>query len=367
MTNHLELCLQLENEIRELSASSESYQIAPLQSRDALIRQLIEERSRTLPELVRARVRDEFYGTGPLQVLVDDLSVTEIIVNGPCHLWFERNGRLSRLEDQFASDLSYRNFCHRILDEARVLVSSENPTGQGCFRQFRLHVIGGDLTGSNAHFCLRRHPENPWTFQKLADQGWGSEAQRETLVRLVQSRTNFLVVGATGSGKTSVLNACLQSLSPEDRGVLIEDTLELKVPNSASMRLLTRDDPNGILKKIDQAELVKNSLRLRPDRIIMGEIRGEEAKDFLMALSTGHPGSFGSLHAATAAQALIRLEMLIQLGAPRWSLMAIRRLIQMSLQAVVVIRRNVDGKRDLEGIYRISSLEENGILLEKTC
>lgn len=365
--SHLDLCLQIENEIRELSSPFENYQIAPLESRETLIQRRIEERLAGLDPERAERVRAEFQGLGPLETLIADPTITEIMINGPQHLWFERNGQLLRHQDRFASELSYRNFCHRLLDEARIVLTSEHPTGQGHFRQFRLHVIGGELTQSQIHFCLRRHPDNPWTFARLAENGWGSEVQRETLQSLVRSRLNFLVVGGTGSGKTSVLNACLQSLAEHDRSVIIEDTLELKVPNTASMRLLTREDPNGILKRIDQSELVKNALRLRPDRIVMGEIRGEEAKDFLMALSTGHPGSFGSLHASSAAQALIRLEMLIQIGAPHWSLGAIRRLIQMSLQAVVVIGRDGDGRRFLEGVYRLSSLEDNGILLEKNC
>ncbi len=361
----LDLCLRIENEIRETSSASENYQIAPSHSRSERISQLIRSRILKLDECSRARILAEFEGMGPLALLLADTEITEIMVNGPERIWFEKEGQLFPLEDRFVSDLSYRNFSHRILAESHVVLTSETPTGQGQFRHFRLHVIGAELTKSHTHFCLRRHPENPWTFERLSASGWGREAQLNALRAVVNSRANFLVVGATGSGKTSVINACMQSLPESERCVLIEDTLELKVPNTASMRLLTREDPNGILKKVDQAELVRNSLRLRPDRIVMGEMRGEEAKDFLMALSTGHAGSFGSLHAASAAQALIRLEMLIQLGAPHWSLLAIRRLIQMSLQAIIVVRKNSQGKRDLEGIYKLSSLEESGLLLER--
>ena len=182
---------------------------------------------------------------------------------------------------------------------------------------------------------------------------------------LVEQKRNFLVVGTTGTGKTSILNACLKSLGSNERTVIIEDSRELTLSNSASLRLLTRDDPQKILPPIDQGDLVRHALRLRPDRLVIGEIRGPEAKDLLMALSTGHSGSFSTLHAATAAQALIRLEMLIQLGAPHWNLQAIRRLIFMSLQAIAVVGRGQNGARQLQGIFILSSLEETGFLLER--
>jgi len=130
------------------------------------------------------------------------------------------------------------------------------------------------------------------------------------------------------------------------------------------MRLVTREDPQGVLPPVDQMQLVRRTLRLRPDRIVMGEVRGAEAKDFLMALATGHGGSFGTLHAQDASQALLRLEMLIQMGAPQWGLQAIRRLIQLSLDYVIVAEKNKAGNRHLKGIYRLCSLEDNGFLLE---
>lgn len=364
--NLIDRILRIENELRDLVLPYGEHQIGPGQSRDQRISEVIQAGIRGLAPGDADRVIGEFQGVGPLGDALRDPQVTEIILNGPERLWTEREGRLERIPDRFASELSYRNFCHRLLAEARLVMTSENPVAQGNFRGFRVHMVGGELTAGQAHICLRRHPESPWTFERLEEIGWGTPEQRERLKDLVRDRLNFLVVGNTGSGKTSVLNACLQSLPSTERCLLIEDTRELSVPNEASMRLVTREDPQHILKRIDQSELVRNALRLRPDRIVMGEMRGEEAKDFLMALSTGHAGSFGTLHASSAAQALIRLEMLVQMGAPHWSLIAIRRLIQMSLQAIVVVGRGPCGKRKLEGLYRLSSLEENGILLEKT-
>jgi pilus assembly protein CpaF len=162
-----------------------------------------------------------------------------------------------------------------------------------------------------------------------------------------------------------VLNSLLDLLPENERVVVIEDSSEIALSNKASMKLLTREDPHGILPAIDQTQLVKRSLRLRPDRIVMGEVRGSEAKDFLMAMATGHSGSFGTLHAQDANQALIRLEMLIQMGAPQWSLTAIRRLIQLSLDYIIITGRATTGERQLKGVYRLCSLEDQGFLVEQ--
>ena len=212
---------------------------------------------------------------------------------------------------------------------------------------------------------LRRHPKNPWTFQKLKETGWANAEQIELLQKMVEKKENFLIIGGTGSGKTSLLNACLQHLQQNERAVIIEDTSEIKAPNAISCKLLTRQDAQGVLAPIDQTELVRQSLRMRPDRLVLGEIRGPEAKDLLMALSTGHAGSFATLHATDARQALLRLEMLIQLGAPYWSIEAIRNLIFLSLQKIVVVHRNKDSRRELAGIFQISSRESSGILIDQ--
>jgi pilus assembly protein CpaF len=145
--------------------------------------------------------------------------------------------------------------------------------------------------------------------------------------------------------------------------VILEDTDELPRPNSASTKLLTRSLASAELPEITLADLLRQSLRMRPFRIVMGEVRGAEAKDLILALATGHSGSLGTLHASEARQALLRLEMLIQLGAPQWSVQAIRQLIQLSVD-VLVVCGNRDGHRCLEGIFRVAALESFGFLLE---
>lgn len=335
------------------------------QLRSQKIEQIISQHLRQASVEVQSRVLAELHSWGPLESLMQDEQISEIMVNGPDSLYFEKMGVLHFSSDSFFSEISYRNFIDRLSHASRAHITAEHPCADGNFGDFRVSLIGGELTHSGPHLTLRRHPKNPWDFARLTQAGWCSAEMLSRLSELIAQRSNFLVVGATGSGKTSVLNAFLQLLPPNERVIVIEDTAEISLPNKASMKLITREDPQGVRPSVDQGQLVRRSLRLRPDRLVMGEVRGPEAKDFLMALATGHAGSFGTLHAQDAAQALIRLEMLIQMGAPQWSLTAIRRLIQMSLEYIIVIERKPSGIRGLKGIYRICSLEENGFLLEQ--
>ncbi len=312
------------------------------------------------------RMRAEYFGAGPIEPLFADADVTEIIVNGRDSLWFERAGRLERLEDEFLSELTFRNFIARMSREAGFQASLDCPFADGFWRGCRVHLLIPPAAGSHAVVTLRRHPQSPWTIESLSARAWAPDGAMDSLLGLVRGRKNFLIVGGTGSGKTSVLGACLMTLPPRERALIIEDTNELRIPNRASSKLLTRRDQAGLLREIDQAELLRQALRMRPDRIIMGEIRGGEAKDLLMAFATGHTGCMGTLHADSARQALLRLEMLVQLGAPQWSISAVRTLIWLSVQAVVVVGRREDGSRRLEGIYRIAALEDLGFLIEKT-
>lgn len=332
--------------------------------RSKKIDQLVREKTLTHPTEIQKRIFGELDSWGPLEELFQDESITEILVNGPAQIWFEKSGRLHRHPDFFFSELSFRNCLERICQEAKVHISVEHPCTDGHFLDFRLSLIGTNLTQTAPHLSLRRHPKNPWSFEKLSEQGWCEKRWIPFFQRITEERRNILVIGSTGSGKTSVLNSFLGLMSDNERVVAIEDTSEIALPNGASMKLLTREDPHGLLPTVDQTQLVKRSLRLRPDRIVMGEVRGHEAKDFLMALATGHTGSFGTLHAQDAHQALIRLEMLIQMGAPQWNLTAIRRLIQLSLDYIVVTERADSGERKFKGAFRLCSLEDHGFLVE---
>lgn len=310
------------------------------------------------------RLEQEFFGLGPLVQIASDPEITEVIINGITSIWFEKQGRLQQHSENFLSELTLENFVHRLCHDASIKIDLKTPTTNGTWNQFRVHIVRNPLTSVSYHLTLRKHPESPWTFSQLKQHGWGSERCIEQMHELVKERKNFLIIGTTGSGKTSVLNACLQALPPSERVVCIEDTSEVRLPNSSSVKLLTRQDLYSNMTNYCLTSLLKESLRMRPDRIVMGEVRGAEAKDLLLALATGHKGSMGTLHASHPRQALLRLEMLIQLGAPDWNTEAIRQLIHLSLDAIVVLK-NENGRRQLEGIYRITSLERIGLVVEK--
>jgi len=332
---------------------------------DSNIRKIILQVCKTERPEILLRMESEYFSAGPLEQLFVDSSITEIIVNGRDSIWFEKQGHLEKLQDTFLSELTYRNFIARLSREAGFQASLDCPFADGRWRECRVHLIIPPASGDQAVITIRRHPRSPWTLSTLEEHGWAENSAVFALRKLVVDRKNILIIGGTGSGKTSVLNACLGILEKSERTLIIEDTDELVVPNSISSKLLTRRDPQGLLKEINQSDLLKQTLRMRPDRIVMGEIRGNEAKDLLMAFATGHSGCMGTLHADSARQALLRLEMLIQLGAPQWSLSAVRTLIWLSLHAIVVVGRKENGRRKLEGIYQIASLEDVGFLLEK--
>lgn len=332
---------------------------------DSRVRKIIDKICFTASESTRKRVLDEYFRAGPIESAFDDALITEIIINGPDSIWFEKSGRLEQLPDRFLSHLTFRNFIARMSKEAGIQASLDCPFADGRWRDCRVHLIIPPASGEQPVITLRRHPTSPWTLESLAKTNWADSDAIGEIKNLIQRRANFLIVGSTGSGKTSVLNSCLGVIPQSERTLIIEDTSELIVPNLISSKLLTRRDVQGVLKEIDQGELLRQALRMRPDRLVMGEIRGGEAKDLLMAFATGHSGCMGTLHADSARQALLRLEMLIQLGAPQWSLHAVRTLIWLSVQAVIVVTRSETGVRRLEGIYRIASLEDIGFLIEK--
>lgn len=355
-----------QDKLREISDRGYDHEEVWRTQNSEKFRKVLEESLKSEASEIRERVLAEYFSYGPLDHLFADTEITEILVNGPNSIWFEKDGRLLQYSDHFLSDTSYNNSIHRLCEKSQCQSTVEHPAATGYFEEFRLTLIRQELTRNHHHhLSLRRHPKNPWTLERFLECGWASEKDISHLKELVAKHRNFLIVGSTGSGKTSLINALLGTIAPNERAIVIEDTPEIELPNPSSMKLITREDPQGILKSVTQSDLLRHSLRLRPDRIVMGEIRGAEAKDLLMALATGHGGSFGTLHASDPRQALIRLEMLIQMGAPQWGLQAVRKLIQLSLDSILVVEKTPEGKRKFQGIYKICSLEENGFLVER--
>lgn len=290
-------------------------------------------------------------------------SVTEIVINRFDQLWVEENGRLSSKVSPWQNDLEYRQFLRGILDLLNADLSLQEPFCSGRVEDIRIQVTGPPATHSPT-LSFRKIQPSALKLESWVETGGMPQETATILERLVREKKNILVYGATGSGKTTLLSTLLSRTENHERVILLEDLEELALPNGASLRLLSRLDTQGVLKTITLSDLVKHSLRLRPDRLALGEVRGPEAKDLLLALATGHQGSLGTLHANSYSEALLRLEMLVQLGAPQWQQKAIRQLIFLSIHTLVGVKKDQNGKRKVSEIRNITGLEEFGFLTE---
>lgn len=311
----------------------------------------------------RSRVMDEILNSGPLTRLLEQEDITEILVTDVDQIWIEKSGQLLQWHDKFFSNDSYISFLDRLCLEAKCFFDLKNPIVNASWKNFRVHIIAPPLARSLPQLSLRRTANSNWTLYKLKELGWCDDSALSILKNIVLNKKNSLIIGATSTGKTSALNAMIHEAGTEERIICIEDTDEIQLPNKISSKLLTRVSSESFLKNFYMQDLLKESLRMRPDRIILGEVRGAEAKDLLLAFATGHRGGMATLHADDPRQALIRLEMLIQLGAPQWSVQAIRHLIRLSLDNIILIRKSAS-RRYLSGVYEITSLEDSGFCLE---
>lgn len=313
----------------------------------------------------RDRIEEELTGLGPLSQLIADERISEILVNSHENIYYEFEGQLIRHDDHFFSPETFKSALDRLAQHCGTYLSREKPFLESQHRHLRLTMVYPEIANGRTLLSIRKAQKKPWTLEELQRLNWCSPNQLQQIRKVFTERCNFLVVGGTSSGKTTFLQALLQQLPPLERAVIIEDTHELTTADSCSVSLLTRQDPGGTVADITMDDLLKRALRLRPDRIVVGEIRGSEARSLLLALSSGHDGSFGSLHAKSASSALLRLEMLIQMGAPQWNINSIRRLIGMTVQYIFVVEKRGQLRR-LGGIYQVGAVEDHGILLTRT-
>lgn len=301
---------------------------------------------------------------GPLNKLVMDETVSEILVNSYNQIFFETKAQLHPHSENFKSPDDFRQLIEQITSASQTFLNRDKPFLEQQFENHRITLIYSELSIHSTVLCMRRVGLNVSNLQELSSNQWCSPQQVELIQQAVNRRDNILVVGGTSSGKSTLLQSMLYTLPLNERVVIIEDTQELKPPNPLSMQLVCRQKINEQLSFIGYEDLIKHSLRLRPDRLVLGEIRSSEAYNFLLALSSGHSGSMGSMHAQSAREALLKLEMLVQLGAPQWSYQSIRRLISLSLNTILVVEKR-NGLRRLKEIAHISSLEEHTITLEQ--
>ncbi|WP_327392814.1 MULTISPECIES: CpaF family protein [unclassified Streptomyces] len=305
--------------------------------------------------LLIRRVVDEALGLGVLEPLLEDGSITEIMVNGPDQIFVERGGRVEQVPVRFASEEQLMQTIERIVstvnrrvDESNPMVDARLPSGE------RVNVIIPPLSLTGATLTIRRFPR-AYTLHELISLGTLDEHMLSLLSGFIRARFNLIVAGGTGSGKTTLLNA-LSALIPEhERIITVEDAAELQLQQGHVIRLETRP-PNVEGKgQITVRDLVRNSLRMRPDRIIVGEVRGGETLDMLQAMSTGHDGSLATVHANSAEDALMRLQTLASMSEVEVPFAALQDQINSAVDVIIQLARLADGSRKIVEISILSS------------
>jgi pilus assembly protein CpaF len=335
----------------------------------AAITDILTEEGRLLTEEDRSRlveeIKNELLGLGPLEPLLWDDEVTDILVNGHNQVYVERRGKLFETEVKFQDDAHLMLIIDRIVsqvgrrvDEASPMVDARLPDGS------RINAIIPPLALDGPSLSIRRFGRKRFAIDDLVQKGTLVPEIVEFLEVIVKARLNILISGGTGSGKTTMLN-CMSAFVPSDeRIVTIEDSAELSLQQPHIVRLETR--PPNVEGKGDVSarELVRNSLRMRPDRIIVGEVRGAEVFDMLQAMSTGHDGSLGTIHANTPRDAMGRVEMMMLLSGISVPQKAMRQQIASALNIIVQVARLSDGTRKVMKISEISGMEGDMVMMQ---
>jgi pilus assembly protein CpaF len=316
-------------------------------------------------ERLSRELTDDIIGHGPLERLLADDSITEIMVNGPYEVWIERQGKLYRGGVRFNDDSHLRRIivkmvaqAGRRVDEATPLVDARLADGS------RVNAVLPPLSLTGPLLTIRKFPKRRLGAVDLARLGTLSNETVDFLDRCVKARLNVLISGGTGTGKTTLLNVLSASIPEEDRVVTIEETAELQLHQSHVLRLETRTRNAEGEGEVTIRELVRNSLRMRPDRIIVGEVRGAEALDMLQAMNTGHDGSLCTLHANTPRDALARAETMVLMAGYDLPVRAIRQQVSSALDLVVHLARLRDGSRRVTAISEVLRMEADVITLQ---
>lgn len=298
---------------------------------------------------------DEIAGYGPLQSLLEDPAVNDILINGPTSIFIERNGVLEKTKLRFLDDRHVLRVIRRMIsplgrriDESSPLVDGRLPDGS------RINAIVPPLSLEGPCLSIRKFRQEALTEEDLINSGSISRDAMEFLKSAVNKRRNILISGATGSGKTTLLNALSQFIFDGQRVVTIEDAAELQLQHSHVVRLETRPPNNEGIGEVTARELLRNALRMRPDRIIVGECRGGEILDMLQAMNTGHSGSMSTVHANSAEDAITRLEMMVGLADFKGSDSLCQRMISSALDYIVHVGRLSNGKRSVLEIAEVT-------------
>ena len=309
---------------------------------------------------------DEMTGLGPLEPLLQDESVSDILINGPNQVYVERGGELELSPVRFADETHLLRIVNKIVagvgrrvDESSPLVDARLADGS------RVNAAIAPIAIDGALVSIRKFSKSPFTFDKLIEFGAIPDVAAQFLWAACKARVTIVISGGTGSGKTTLLNALSQSISHKERLITIEDAAELQLQQPHVARMETRPPNIEGLGEIRQRELVKNALRMRPERVILGEVRGEEAFDMLQAMNTGHEGSMATLHANTPRDAITRLEQMVAMGDMKISPEAVAGQIASAVGIVVQATRLSDGQRKITSITEITGMEGSVIQMQE--
>ena len=321
--------------------------------------------SRDDRERVAAEIADDILGHGPLERLLADDSVTEIMVNGAFDVWVERQGRLYETTVRFTDESHLRRIINKMvaqvgrrIDESSPMVDARLPDGS------RVNAVIPPLSLSGPLVTIRKFSKKRLDFADLIRLGTLTTETAEFLQRCILAELNVLISGGTGSGKTTLLNALSTAIPDADRIVTIEDAAELRLNQRHVLRLEARPKNIEGEGEIAIRELVRNSLRMRPDRIIVGEVRGAEALDMLQAMNTGHDGSLCTVHANTPRDALARIETMVLMAGFDLPVRAIRQQVASALDLVIHLERLDDGSRRITAITEVQRMESEVITLQ---
>jgi len=311
------------------------------------------------------QIVNDMMGLGPLEPLLEDETITDIMINGPKQIWVERAGKLDLTSITFEDNTHLLNICNRIVSRIGRRVDESSPICDARLLDgSRVNIIIPPLAIDGASVSIRKFGKRQIGFDQMVHQGNMSAAMATVLRIAARCRLNLVVSGGTGSGKTTLLNALSGMIDNGERVVTIEDAAELRLQQPHVVRLETRPanlEGNG---EVNMRDLVKNALRMRPDRIILGEVRGPEAIDLLQAMNTGHDGSMGTLHANRPREALTRLENMVTMGVASLPPKAIRSQIAGSLHLIVQISRMRDGVRRITHITEVMGMEGEVVITQ---
>ncbi len=316
-------------------------------------------------QMLATQIVDDMIGLGPLEPLLKDELITDIMVNGPDQIYIERKGKLELSEYRFRDNDHVMNVAQRIVTAVGRRVDESSPICDARLKDgSRVNVIAPPLSLKGCSISIRKFSKKKITLDIMASQKNISDEVCKLLKIAGACRLNLIISGGTGSGKTTLLNAMSRMIDHGERVVTIEDAAELQLQQPHVVPLETRPKNLEGDGEISMRDLVKNALRMRPDRIILGEVRGGEAMDLLQAMNTGHDGSMGTLHANNPREALTRLENMVNMGGVKLPSHAIRHQISSAVQMIVQIQRMRDGIRRITHVTEVLGMEGEVIITQ---